>query len=398
MLVRRAELNHRHQDQHWPQPAIARRHSDRHHDRDSRRLGSGWVSGTLAMFLGALGVGAVLCLHFPSLLTSPELRAIYPMPLVRAAIQAVLLLAFLLAALSIGLRRRKLLGGTGLALALLATLLGGAGVTVAEPVPKSAYLGLDWFLLNLLLTALVFVPLERAFALRPRQRVLRDEWRTDLAWFFGSHALVQVLSLLIFLPAAVIVPRVEVPALRAWVTAWPAPLQFLAVLLVADLTQYWVHRAFHEIPWLWRFHRVHHSAHTLDWLAGSRLHLVDIAVTRGLVLVPVLALGFAPGVIWAYLVFVSFHAVFIHANFAPRARWLEALLVLPRFHHWHHAAGCAAAVNKNYAVHLPWLDRAFGTAHCPGDAWPERYGLDGEAAPSGWLAQLGWPFRRRTSA
>lgn len=50
------------------------------------------------------------------------------------------------------------------------------------------------------------------------------------------------------------------------------------MVLVADFTQYWVHRTFHTVPWLWRFHAIHHSAEEMDWLAGSRLHLVDVIV------------------------------------------------------------------------------------------------------------------------
>src|SRR5690606_17877607 len=61
----------------------------------------------------------------------------------------------------------------------------------------------------------------------------------------------------------------------------PLALQFLGCVLVADLTQYGIHRAFHRVPWLWRFHAVHHSVETMDWIAGSRLHLVDVIVTRG---------------------------------------------------------------------------------------------------------------------
>ena len=52
----------------------------------------------------------------------------------------------------------------------------------------------------------------------------------------------------------------------------------------------------------------------MDWLAGSRLHLVDIAVTRGLSYVPVYVLGFAEAPLFAYVVFVSIQATFIHAN------------------------------------------------------------------------------------
>ena len=64
-----------------------------------------------------------------------------------------------------------------------------------------------------------------------------------------------------------------------------------------------------------------------------------------------------------------------------------------RFHHWHHARE-AAAVDRNFAVHLPWIDRLFGTAHLPGARWPAAYGVDGPAVPDGWLRQLVLPFRR----
>ena len=56
--------------------------------------------------------------------------------------------------------------------------------------------------------------------------------------------------------------------------------ELFGVLLVADLVQYWTHRAYHEVPFLWRFHAVHHSAEYMDWMAGSRLHLFELLTTR----------------------------------------------------------------------------------------------------------------------
>jgi lathosterol oxidase len=160
---------------------------------------------------------------------------------------------------------------------------------------------------------------------------------------------------------------------------------------VADLTQYWVHRLFHSVPVLWRVHAVHHSSEAMDWLAGSRLHVIDVLATRGLVLVPVFLLGFARPALYAYLVLVSFHAVFIHANVRWRFGWLDHVITTPRGHHWHHAV---RPIDKNFAVHLPVLDRIFGTQHLPGDAWPDRYGVGEPAVPEGWWAQLTFPFRR----
>ncbi len=358
-----------------------------------RRFGSGWISGTLAVTFGALGYGGVLCLLFPDLLTTPEARPLYPMALVRFLIHAFLVAGFVLGALSVLLRRRKTLGLTGIALALAGTLLGGAGVEIGAPVTGTRALGLDWFLLNLLLLATVFVPLERLFPRLPEQSVFRVGWETDLSHFAVSHLLVQITVLLTMAPATLFFAWAARPAFQAWITAQPIALQAVEALAVADLAQYGVHRAFHEIPFLWRFHQIHHSSVALDWLAGSRLHIVDIVATRGLTFVPLYVLGFAPAAVYAYLVFVSFHAVFNHANVRFRFRALDWILVTPRFHHWHHAAH-PEATNRNYAVHLPLIDRLFGTAHLPDGRWPDVYGIAGNPVPEGYLPQLAYPLRR----
>jgi lathosterol oxidase len=96
------------------------------------------------VILGAAGVGAVLCLWYPALLTTPALRDVYDMRLIRGLIKAGLIAAFVLGAASLLLKRRKALGLTGVGLAALATLMGGSAVEVATPVRPSDYLGLDW--------------------------------------------------------------------------------------------------------------------------------------------------------------------------------------------------------------------------------------------------------------
>ncbi len=361
-------------------------------DDEPGRLGTGWLSGTASVFLGLLGLLSVLVLWFPEWLTTPRFRGLYPLPLVRALIQVVIVAAFVAGCLSLLLRRRKVLGLTGGALSVLAAVLGGGGVDLPDSVAPRPTLGLDWFVLNLFLLALLFVPLERFFPRLPEQSSFRLGWTTDSLHFFMSHLLVQVLSFLILLPAVTVSRFLEPEGLAAAVRALPLGVQFLAAILVADLAQYAVHRAFHQVPLLWRFHAIHHSSRDLDWLAGSRLHVVDAVATRALVLVPLQLLGFAEPALYAYLVFVSFHAVFIHANVRFAFGALEKLLVTPRFHHWHHAAAPQAR-DRNFAVHLPWLDRLFGTTHFPRNAWPDRYGIAGDPVPEGYLDQLAYPFR-----
>jgi lathosterol oxidase len=355
-------------------------------------LGSGWLSGTASVFLGAIGLGAVLVLSFPERLSTAQFRPLYPLPLLRAAIASVIALAFALGALSLLLRRRKVLGATGCGLALGASLLGGGGVAIDRPLEGGWTLGLDWFLLNLLLLALLFVPLERLFPKWPEQGPFRIGWTSDTLHFLVSHALVQAMSFLILLPATTLAGLWRPEGFQALVRAQPLALQLLEVLVVADLAQYAVHRAFHRVPLLWRFHAVHHSSVAMDWLAGSRLHLVDAVATRSLVLVPLFLLGFSQRALEGYLVFVSFHAVFIHANVRFGLGALEGVIVTPRFHHWHHASA-EDARDKNFAVHLPWLDRLFGSLHMPPGRWPERYGIAGDPVPQGYGGQLIYPFR-----
>jgi sterol desaturase/sphingolipid hydroxylase (fatty acid hydroxylase superfamily) len=357
------------------------------------RFGSGWISGVLSAVLGLIGLGAVLCFHFPELFTTPEARALYPVPYIRALLHLVLVASFVLGVISLSLRRNKVLGTVGVCATLFAALLGGSRVSVDDELVQGPFLGLDWFLLNLIVNSLVFIPLERLFARLPEQGIFRRGWRTDLTYFFVSALLVQLTTILTLKPAMVFFDWAVIPQVQQVVRQWPGVIQFFALLFVADFTQYWVHRAFHAIPILWRFHAIHHSAEQMDWLAGSRLHLVDVAVTRGLTYVPIYVLGFAEGPLFAYLVVVSAQATFIHANvrfdFGP-LRWLVAT---PQFHHWHHAAE-AEAIDKNFAVHLPVLDAVFGTMHLP-DRWPNVYGIgSGPRVPDGYARQFAWPFRR----
>lgn len=359
----------------------------------SRAFGHGWISGVLSVALGLIGLGAVLCFHHPSYLTMPELREVYPVPQVRALLHLVLVAAFLLGTLSVFLRFNKALGLAGITFTLTAALLGGSRVPLDGELRSGPFLGLDWFLLNLIGYSLVFVPLERVFARKPEQGIFRRGWQTDLAYFFVSSLLVQLTTLLTMKPAMVLLDWARPAGLAAWIAGLPFVVQFLAILFLTDLTQYWVHRAFHRVPWLWRFHAIHHSAEEMDWLAGSRLHLVDAVATRAITYVPIYLLGFGEAPLFAYVVWVVVQATFIHANVAWELRPLQRLLATPAFHHWHHAAE-PEAIDKNFAVHLPVLDRWFGTYYLP-DRWPTAYGLaDSERVPSGYVAQMIYPLRR----
>jgi sterol desaturase/sphingolipid hydroxylase (fatty acid hydroxylase superfamily) len=236
----------------------------------------------------------------------------------------------------------------------------------------------------------VFVPLERLLALHP-QRVFRAGWRTDLVHFVVNGLLLNV-GLFVSVVVAGSLLRAVVPgAVRLGIGGQPGWLQFVEAFSVAELCGYAGHRAAHQVPFLWRFHKVHHSIRQMDWLAASHLHPVDQTFTRSCAVLPLYALGFTRASLGGYLIVLTFQAIFIHANLRATFGPLRWLIATPEFHHWHHAND-PAAYNTNFAGEFPLIDLLFGTLHLQKGEMPASYGID-DAEPAGYLRQMAWPFR-----
>jgi sterol desaturase/sphingolipid hydroxylase (fatty acid hydroxylase superfamily) len=359
---------------------------------EARGFGTGWFSGFFALLFAAVGLCFAIALRWPGVLATPELAGIEQSAGFRVAAQITLVAGYALALLSLMLRPRKALGFAALAVSLAASLIASLETSQARP---GLFFGVDFFAVNLVATGLMFAPLERLFPHRREQRLFRREWREDLFYFLVSSMMVQLLTFLALTPSqAVNASTGALAEFRAAVAAQPFALQLLEAMFLTDLAQYWFHRAFHRIPFLWGFHAVHHSAPAMDWLAGARMHFVEIALLRGVTSLPLLTLGFSPAVMQTYIGLVYVYSSLVHANLKGDFDMLGQFLVTPRFHHWHHGLE-KEAIDVNFAIHFPWLDRMFGTYHFPPSRWPKAYGVP-EKVPDGYLAQFMYPFRRRT--
>jgi sterol desaturase/sphingolipid hydroxylase (fatty acid hydroxylase superfamily) len=356
--------------------------------------GRGRISGVAAFSLAILCVLAVLAWHFPQYLTTPELRRRYDVELLRELLFAGLVVSGGTALFNVVLDRTRWLSWSALCLVTIAILLGGSRVPVGDFPDGTPYVGLDWMILDLLGSSVVFIAIEKLFPIDPRQPVFRAEWQTDFTYFIVNHLLIGLVLLVVnFLVHDLAVWSMFTPV-QPLVAALPLVAEILLAILVADLIQYWVHRAYHEVPFLWPFHAVHHSVQTLDWMAGSRLHLVELVATRVAILGPLYALGFSKTAIDVYIVVVGFQAVFDHANVSLPWGRLERWIVTPRFHHWHHASD-RAAIDRNYAAHFSFLDTIFGTRVADEAPRPAAYGLAGEELPRGFVRQQLHPLIRR---
>ena len=355
------------------------------------RIGEGQISGYLSISLGLISLGGVICFHFPEYFTTAEFRSLYPTEMLRWLLLLCLILAFGFALLSFLLGTSSKLAFTGVMITALAVVLGGHTVEIDEFEQSLYSISLDWLLIDIVVLSAIFVPIELFLPKRESQTKFHEEWRTDLVYFAISHLLVQLTAVIIKTPAEFIFRDWGLNDVQSVVSGWPFLIQVFVAILVADLCQYTIHRAFHRLPYLWRVHSVHHSIWAVDWIAGSRLHLVDILITRSLSYIPLYALGFSMAAFYTYVAIVSIQAVAAHANTRLPFGYLKYLLVTPQYHHWHHTED-PKFYDRNFAIHLPLVDMLFGTYYLPGDQWRDSFGLATTQFPKGYLRQLVYPF------
>ncbi len=351
-----------------------------------------WGLGVASTVLGIMALLAVCAFHFPSYLTTPALRDFYEERWMRYLLLLGILTGYSFALLGTIFGSPLKYPVLGIIFLTLAITFGGASVPLEGDISRhTPYLSLDLVLLDLLYLTSFFIPLERLFKRNLAQAANRPHWRTDLLHYLVNHLLLGGISWIIYAPYSVITFRFELSSLQNFVASIHPVMQVMLIAIIGEFSQYAAHRMHHEIPFLWRFHRIHHSSEYLDWLASSRLHLVDVILTRTITLTPVLVLGFSQKLVHIWLLLLGFQSIFIHCNVRWKLLSLSPYFVTPIVHHWHHAKQ-KEAINMNYAISLSFVDRMFNSYYCP-SFWPQRLGVADGPVPDGYLLQLIAPFR-----
>ena len=258
-------------------------------------------------------------------------------------------------------------------------------------------------LVTLFILSAIFFVVERIFGRLfiggRKQPVIRKGWWTDVVYWFTTILLTKpFLRFMFIVPVGVLIAMkiVSLDAFKAGAyhgfgpaSRQPIWLQVIEIYVLVDFFAYWGHRLFHSGKW-WPFHAVHHSSEDLDWLGSLRVHPVNDLVNKFIQATPVLLMGFNPTVTLSTAPFLTFYAIFIHANvnwdFGP----LRSVIATPVFHRWHHSRD-REAWDKNFAGLLPFWDILFGTYYMPKGRYPENFGIN-EPMPAGYLAQLWEPF------
>lgn len=194
-------------------------------DEVALEFGKGRIAGYISLLLGVCGFFGVLCFRFPEYLTSEEFRAVYSVNFARGLLFTILVVAYFAGIVGFILKFRKI-SLVGMGFAFLASLLGGARIQVGEFDSISYSFGLDWFVVSLIFSILILIPIEKSFALNKEQKILRKGWRTDLAYFFVSHLLIQFIFLFATSVSEGLFSWTRYLPIQDFIRSWPIVIQF----------------------------------------------------------------------------------------------------------------------------------------------------------------------------
>ncbi|MBD2178813.1 sterol desaturase family protein [Pseudanabaena sp. FACHB-1998] len=240
---------------------------------------------------------------------------------------------------------------------------------------------------GLLILICVFVPIEKIWSMH-KQNLWRDGTITDLCYYFAGFFIGKGTTQLLIIVA--LLSQGSMPILTSFTSQQPLILQVPVAIFIGDLSFYILHRLMHTVPWLWKFHVIHHSSEQIDWLSTVRVHPFEQILTKACQMIPLYWLGFSTQALAIYAIFSSAIAFFIHANIQIKIPIIKWIIATPEFHRWHHASSPELS-NKNLAVQLPIIDYLFGTFHLSSEKSPSKYGSKLKTKTS-YFKHLSYPF------
>ncbi|MGB0175869.1 MAG: sterol desaturase family protein, partial [Owenweeksia sp.] len=182
------------------------------------------------------------------------------------------------------------------------------------------------------------------------------------------------------------------------INSWPVWTQLLTLFVIADFIQWNVHRMLHRVPWLWEFHKVHHSVKEMGFAAHLRFHWMETIVYKSVQYIPLAMIGFG---IDDFLLVHLFTILIGHLNHA-NLNWsygpLKYVFNNPKMHIWHHSKALPDEhpFGMNFGLTLSVWDYLFGTAHIPYEGRDIELGFkDDEHFPQGFLRQITYPLSKK---
>jgi sterol desaturase/sphingolipid hydroxylase (fatty acid hydroxylase superfamily) len=254
----------------------------------------------------------------------------------------------------------------------------------------------------LLVISVICASLERLFTWRRDQGTLRKElWQDVLFLFINGHYFGLVLAypagwMIREIGSLCIATGFPQPGQLHLISHGPVWVQFLVFLVLRDLMEWGVHNLLHRVPWLWQFHKLHHSIVHMDWAGNFRFHWMETIVYSSLTWLPLTALGVQSQILLPIAAVSTLVGHLNHANVRFNYGPLKYIVNSPRMHIWHHDEVMHLNGGQNFGVVLSLWDWIFGTAYMPRDLeTPQRLGFAKlDQFPNGLFSRLTYPLSR----
>ncbi|MCH9661835.1 MAG: sterol desaturase family protein [Bacteroidetes bacterium] len=260
---------------------------------------------------------------------------------------------------------------------------------------------------GLILVSVLVWGLELAFPWRKQQKIFRKDFWLDTFYMFFNFFLLNLIILIALsnTTAALfndLLTKLGLPihSLQLFdVDALPYGLGLVVFFFVSDFVQWNTHRMLHRIPFLWNFHKVHHSVKQMGFAAHLRYHWMEPVVYKSMLYIPLALIG---GFDVKAVAIVHFFALTIghlnHANLGWDYGILKYILNNPKMHIWHHAKKLPTHVKYgvNFGLTLSIWDYLFTTAHVPHNGRDIELGFHGdENFPNNFLEQELFPIKSK---
>jgi sterol desaturase/sphingolipid hydroxylase (fatty acid hydroxylase superfamily) len=245
--------------------------------------------------------------------------------------------------------------------------------------------------------------LELMLPWRKEQKMFRKDFWLDAFWMFFNFF---IFNLIIYIALSSITEKyfgqlmsviglpkkglIDLSSLSLWV-------QFPIYFILADFVQWSVHVMLHRVPWLWKFHKVHHSVKEMGFAAHLRYHFMETFVYKiALYIFMAWLLNFK----LEYAFFMHAFTILVghlnHANVGWDYGPLRYILNNPKMHIWHHAKYMPSThpYGINFGITLSVWDYIFKTDHIPHSGRDIELGFEGiEQYPEGFFELQIKPFK-----
>ncbi len=178
------------------------------------------------------------------------------------------------------------------------------------------------------------------------------------------------------------------------IASFPDSVQLVLIFLVTDFIQWNIHRLLHSVPFLWKFHKVHHSVQEMGFAAHLRYHWMESVVYKSLQFIPLAMIGFSVENLFMVYLFQIIIGHLNHSNVKLTYGPLKYILNNPVMHIWHHAKNIPAGLKGvNYGITLSIWDYLLKTNYIPSDGKDIELGFNSvELYPPNFIQQTVFPF------